>query len=170
MKIIVKPCHEVSRDDEGALITHVEHVQIESDDGRCLGSRLFESQYDCTLFVDGLRQGMLHAGVTDPAVVYETDNPSTTAPNNVQQAEVYSDGTVFWIVADSHRGGRHQLRVDAVHNLRTMAAVDATFHDDASWQLMELSCLDEDEVYAHYEADAHLVRVYKWVEPERAEA
>lgn len=168
MKIIVKPCHEVSFDDEGALVTHVEHVQIESDDGRCLGSRWFESQYDCTLFVDGLRQGLHHAGITDPTIVYETSRATT--PSNMHHAEVYSDGTVFYIVADRRHDGTRQLRVDEVNNLRTMDVVDGTFYDGTSWQLMDLASWDEDEVYAHYEADAQLVRVYKWVEPERAEA
>jgi hypothetical protein len=162
MKIVIKPCHQQFFDENDAVVTWIEHVRVEGDDGRCANSgRGFESVSDRMMFVEGLLMGLRSAGVDGVRVLYDgpVASPSFAAPCRLHHAEVYSDGAVFYVIEDE----QGQLRVDEASNLHTMASVDATFHDESQWQRAILSSWDDEALCAHYDGNAVHARIYVWV-------
>ena len=92
----------------------------------------------------------------------------------VSHAEVFSDGAVFYIGLTPSSGDGRYMGVLEAKNLKSMDShgdenttdvIDSTFHDTACWKRVELRDWDEDDLYANYEGDATLTRIYRWIGP-----
>jgi len=90
-------------------------------------------------------------------------------------AEVFSDGAVFYIAEMTDTSARRYVGILEAKNLKTLDratddeittdVIDATFHDTKNWKRANLADWDEDNLYARYEGDAHLTRIYEWIGP-----
>jgi hypothetical protein len=97
-------------------------------------------------------------------------------PIHMAHAEVFSDGAVFYVAEGTDVAGRRftgiyeakcygKRRPDSDGHDDHQALIDAAFHDKTCWRLRTLETWDEDELYANYDADARLVRIYEWIGP-----